>query len=451
VETLRALAMSGLLDRTPCNAVFVGARWVGSDDIGLAFTPLGKHFGSRLTLHNFEAAAGQCEQQAADIAQRPGEMSVCNEVCHGVAINEFVCNAAVAAEGAEPRCAAGTVPFYVQHEAVCSSLLKANTAAMERHGLNTEDFRCGETVEVLAMETSTIDASGFAPKSVDYVKLDVQGADLAVLRGGRKALADVSFAQIEVEFIELYEGQPLFWEVDRYAREELGLTFMGFIDGSIHPRAPKRLSYKLPGSSNVLLHADAIYIREPLPLVPSSGGRVADPAAYPYEVALRDRIVKVAALASAHAYHSITVELLDWMLRWSAAPACVRVRAAVAIVLVPAAYDDVAFAATKEGLGPSYAEAAALIAAATPEGTVKSATALCLRRSNPATVVATIQVTHHWQEYVVQPVVELLRGVAPRARAAEFCTRYAVDMWDDCVDRIGAHLVEARDAASREL
>jgi hypothetical protein len=53
---------------------------------------------------------------------------------------------------------------------------------------------------------------------VDVVKLDTQGSELDVLRGATEALATVRLLEVEVEFNEMYAGQPLFGDVDRYLR-----------------------------------------------------------------------------------------------------------------------------------------------------------------------------------------------------------------------------------------
>ena len=53
---------------------------------------------------------------------------------------------------------------------------------------------------------------------IDVVKLDAQGAELAILEGAPKALATVRLLEVEVEFNELYAGQPLFADVDRFLR-----------------------------------------------------------------------------------------------------------------------------------------------------------------------------------------------------------------------------------------
>ena len=393
-ESVRALAMSGSLDRTSLNAVFVGARWIG-DDVGLAHGPLGQHFGSRLTLHNFEIGEGECERQRAAIAARPAELRVVKEVCHMAAIDEFVCNEHVA--GTSERCVDGTVPFYVQRELVCSSLLRPSLTMMRRVGLDTVGFGCGDVQKVIRVSTTTIDTH-FAPGSIDYLKLDVQGADLAVMRGGKAALSEVMFAQIEVEFVEVYEGQPLFADVDTFARKELGLTFAGFVDGALSVRNPARskLTTSRDDGGRMMLHgafvircraclfgprtppspfiiisssslkqtADALYIRDVLP-TPGQGSSVraldngvADPATFPYDVELRDRILRMCAVASAHGIMTITVEGLDWLQRWLGAPWCVRARAALAIHLIPAGLGlDVS------KMGAAHTEAAALLAA----------------------------------------------------------------------------------------
>jgi FkbM family methyltransferase len=52
----------------------------------------------------------------------------------------------------------------------------------------------------------------------DYVKLDVQGAELDVLRGAPRLLSQALVVQTEVEFVPMYVGQPLFAEIDQAMR-----------------------------------------------------------------------------------------------------------------------------------------------------------------------------------------------------------------------------------------
>jgi FkbM family methyltransferase len=54
--------------------------------------------------------------------------------------------------------------------------------------------------------------------SIDAMKLDTQGSELDVLKAATGILETVSLIDIEVEFNELYEGQPLFCDVDGFLR-----------------------------------------------------------------------------------------------------------------------------------------------------------------------------------------------------------------------------------------
>lgn len=53
---------------------------------------------------------------------------------------------------------------------------------------------------------------------IDYIKLDVQGGELDVLRGAKTTLRNVLILDVEVEFNPIYEGQPLFSNIDIFAR-----------------------------------------------------------------------------------------------------------------------------------------------------------------------------------------------------------------------------------------
>jgi FkbM family methyltransferase len=63
--------------------------------------------------------------------------------------------------------------------------------------------------------------------TVDLLWLDIQGAELMALRGAGERLRDVKLVHAEVEFLEIYSGQPLFGEVRRYLRDH-GFLFVGF-------------------------------------------------------------------------------------------------------------------------------------------------------------------------------------------------------------------------------
>jgi FkbM family methyltransferase len=98
-----------------------------------------------------------------------------------------------------------------------SSLYPPSPAALARY---PELWR-HEPVRTERIVLSTIDAwaAGAGVPGIDALKVDVQGAELDVLRGGEGMLAGARIVETEVEFQELYSGQPLFCDVVSFMRE----------------------------------------------------------------------------------------------------------------------------------------------------------------------------------------------------------------------------------------
>ena len=92
---------------------------------------------------------------------------------------------------------------------------------------------------------------------VDFLKLDVQGAELMVLQGGPATTAAASVVHCEVEFAPIYEGQPLYPEI---AHE---LARHGFV--LIDLLVPDRYHYLTRSGAKTndrLLWADAVFYRD---------------------------------------------------------------------------------------------------------------------------------------------------------------------------------------------
>ena len=93
----------------------------------------------------------------------------------------------------------------------------------------------------------------------DYIKIDVQGGELGIFINGTKTLETVSFIHTEVSFIELYEGQPLFADVDQFLRS-LGFRFIKML--GIGTRNLKPLSWGDNSGGHHWLWTDALYARD---------------------------------------------------------------------------------------------------------------------------------------------------------------------------------------------
>ena len=55
--------------------------------------------------------------------------------------------------------------------------------------------------------------------NADLMWMDIQGSELNALKGMKEHLKDVSIIHTEVEFMEIYKGEPLFWEVKKFLQE----------------------------------------------------------------------------------------------------------------------------------------------------------------------------------------------------------------------------------------
>ncbi len=83
------------------------------------------------------------------------------------------------------------------------------------------------------------------------VKMDVQGFEDRVIRGGVAVISRSKVVVVEVSFVELYVGQPLFDDIYRLLRE-LGFAYRGNIE---------QFTSKTDGQ---VLFADAIFVNEDL-------------------------------------------------------------------------------------------------------------------------------------------------------------------------------------------
>ena len=95
---------------------------------------------------------------------------------------------------------------------------------------------------------------------MDLLKVDVQGAELDVLRGAERLLKGCVVVQAEVEFVPMYKGQPLFGDVDVFLRRHgfllhaLGPTMFA---RALRPLAPARGSGR-----HQVLWTDAVYVKD---------------------------------------------------------------------------------------------------------------------------------------------------------------------------------------------
>ncbi len=94
----------------------------------------------------------------------------------------------------------------------------------------------------------------------DLIKIDVQGTELDVLLNGPRTVANSVIIECEVEFVPLYEGQPLFGDVQVYLRSK-GFVLHKLIDLAGRALRPVRVRPASAPFSQVLW-ADAVFVRD---------------------------------------------------------------------------------------------------------------------------------------------------------------------------------------------
>ena len=89
----------------------------------------------------------------------------------------------------------------------CSSVFKPNNSFLNRFP-NSERFNVASEDSLDCVSLDDLNIS-----RCDFMKLDIQGAELEVLKGAKKTLSNTLGLEIEVEFVHLYTNQPLFGDL----------------------------------------------------------------------------------------------------------------------------------------------------------------------------------------------------------------------------------------------
>lgn len=94
---------------------------------------------------------------------------------------------------------------------------------------------------------------------IDYLKLDVQGGELLILRGADKKLTQTVAIQTEVSFAPLYRNQPPFGRIDMELRWR-GFVPHCFVGAKLWPVAT---TTELPvNDPHQIIDADMLYLRD---------------------------------------------------------------------------------------------------------------------------------------------------------------------------------------------
>lgn len=131
----------------------------------------------------------------------------------------------------------------------------------ECHGIFPWLIKGGEVASVHEITTRRLDDLEEIGV-IDFLKIDIQGGELAAFQNGRASLSQAIMVQTELPFIRMYEGQPSFGDVDAE------LTDQGFyvhcrVDEVRHITLPNsQYKWMKPKVGRQLLDEDYIYVRD---------------------------------------------------------------------------------------------------------------------------------------------------------------------------------------------
>jgi len=147
----------------------------------------------------------------------------------------------------------GGIEFHICSRQETSSCYVPNHLFLKR-------FPQAERFDVLSKREITVDTldnilADRVNQPVDFIKIDVQGFERNILEGGRKKAGEAFGIEVEVEFSELYKGQPLFSDVDVLVRD------LGFTLFDLRPCYWKRTERPCKGAGQMVF-ADALYFKD---------------------------------------------------------------------------------------------------------------------------------------------------------------------------------------------
>ena len=138
-----------------------------------------------------------------------------------------------------------------------SSLLEPNASVLKfLHGFHT----WGEVKERKTIETVRLDDVEEIT-NIDYLKIDIQGGELEVFKNALTSLSQCCVIHTEVEFLQMYENQPLFSDVDLFLREQ-GFLFHQFRPLVSRVIKPLVLNKDVCAELSQATWADAVFIKD---------------------------------------------------------------------------------------------------------------------------------------------------------------------------------------------
>jgi FkbM family methyltransferase len=147
--------------------------------------------------------------------------------------------------------------FYLTNTGMTSSLLRPDLRFATLFNNLAELMQVVATPDVDTVRLD--DVAEIREQGCDLLKLDTQGSEAEILAHASKTLEHCLIIQSEVEFVPLYEDQPLFADVDQLLRGR-GFMFHRFLGLSGRTYKPLMMNNDPNIALSQILWSDAVYV-----------------------------------------------------------------------------------------------------------------------------------------------------------------------------------------------
>ncbi len=189
------------------------------------------------------------------------------------------------------------VTYYLTRKQQTSSMFKPNRKFLDKF----PEAQRFDIMKEIKIEVDSLDSQFMSNKidKADFIKVDTQGSELFILQGAERTIKEqVLGVEVEVEFNELYQNQPLFRDVDNFVRKQ---GFELFDIQTAHwKRTVGKNYHKKRGQ---LVFGNALYLRKSEDIL-----KIID--SMPEIRAKKAKVLKAIAVSSLYGYFDYAKEVL---------------------------------------------------------------------------------------------------------------------------------------------
>lgn len=151
----------------------------------------------------------------------------------------------------------GRSSFFIHQIGSLSSIYRIKQAAADYLG---KGFWTKRDIREVELDLVALDQVADFP-AIDILKMDAQGAEFDILQGAQERLKKAVVVIPEVRFYQMYEGEPVWADVDRELRSQ-GFVLHKFVSmKSVTLGSAQRKRLQSGPLASQLLDGDAVYIR----------------------------------------------------------------------------------------------------------------------------------------------------------------------------------------------